>query len=298
MIKGVVELAKGKDLAGAVMEKVTHLVAYTSVVMLALIFVFLFIEGYKILDFEDPVSMFFGTEWQPTSENPRYEMLTLILGSVVVTVGAMVIGIPLAVGCAIYLSEVAPGWLGEFLKPAIEIIAGIPSVVIGFFALVVMSPLISQVFGIPTGLTALNGAIMLAVMVIPTIETIAEDALRSVPQSHREASLALGSTEWDAIRYVVVPSAMPGIVVGILLGFGRAIGETMVVLMATGNAAVIPTSALDPVRTMTGTIAAEMGEVARGGPHFFSLFMIGCILFAISFLVNLIANSVIRREEA
>jgi len=279
------------------MGRLTHIVAYTSIVVIALIFLFLFIEGYRIFGYENPIHLFTGTDWQPTSENPRYEMLTLIVGSLFVTIGAMAIGVPLAVGCAIYLSEIAPPWLGEVLKPAIEIIAGIPSVVIGFFALVVLAPVISQVFQIPSGLTALNGALMLAVMIIPTVETISEDALRSVPKGYRDASLAMGATEWETIRHVVVPSAMPGIGVGVLLGFGRAIGETMVVLMATGNAAMIPTGFLDPVRTMTGTIAAEMGEVARGSPHYFALFMIGCVLFIISFGVNLAANHLIRREE-
>jgi len=279
------------------MGNLTHLVAYTSLVVIALIFLFLFLEGYKIFGYENPAHIFFGTEWQPTSGNPRYEMLTLIVGSLFVTLGAMVLGVPLAVGCAIYLSEIAPPWLEEVLKPAIEIIAGIPSVVIGFFALVVLAPIISQVFGIPSGLTALNGALMLAVMIIPTVETIAEDALRAVPRGYRDASLAMGATEWKTIRHVIVPSAMPGIGVAVLLGFGRAIGETMVVLMATGNAAIIPTSFLDPVRTMTGTIASEMGEVASGSPHYFALFMIGCILFLISFSVNLVANRVIKRED-
>ncbi len=286
-----------RDLFGNAMGRLTHIVAYTSIAVIALIFVFLFLEGYRIFGYEDPAHLFFGTEWQPTSENPRYEMLTLIVGSLFVTLGAMAIGVPLAVGCAVYLSEIAPQWLEEILKPAIEIIAGIPSVVIGFFALVVLAPLLSQVFGIPSGLTALNGALMLAVMIIPTVETISEDALRSVPRGYRHASLAMGATEWETIRQVVVPSAMPGIGVGVLLGFGRAIGETMVVLMATGNASMIPTGFLDPVRTMTGTIAAEMGEVARGSPHYFALFMVGCILFLISFGVNLVANQFIRRED-
>ncbi len=286
-----------QDLAGNAMGKLTHIVAYTSIVAIVLIFLFLFLEGAGIFRFEDPVHLFLGTEWQPTSENPRYEMLTLIVGSLFVTLGAIVVGVPLAVGCAIYLSEIAPQWLEEVLKPAIEIIAGIPSVVIGFFALVVLAPLLSQIFGIPSGLTALNGALMLAVMIIPTVETISEDALRSVPKGYRHASLAMGATEWETIKNVIVPSAIPGIGVGVLLGFGRAIGETMVVLMATGNAALIPTGFLDPVRTMTGTVAAEMGEVARGSPHYFALFMIGCTLFIISFGVNLVANHLIKREE-
>ncbi len=286
-----------RDAFGTAFGWVTHAVAYVSIVAVLLIFVFLFLEGAGIFRYQDPVGMFLGMEWQPTSLNPRYEIAALIVGSLVVTVGAIAIGVPLAVGCAIYLSEIAPEWVEEILKPAIEVIAGIPSVVLGFFALVVLSPIIANVFGIPIGLTALNGAIMLAVMIIPTVETIAEDSLKAVPKGYREASLAMGASEWDTIRHVVVPSAMPGISVAVLLGFGRAIGETMVVLMATGNAAIIPKGMLDPVRTMTGTIAAEMGEVARGSPHFAALFMIGCVLFVISFAVNMVANYAIRRDD-
>lgn len=282
----------GKSIGGA-----TEVVAALSVLIVALIFIFLFSEGVRIFEFESPMHLFFGSNWQPTSENPRYEMFALIIGSLFVTAGAMLLAIPLGVGCAVYLSEISSGWAAEFLKPTIEILAGIPSVVLGFFALVVLSPAISQAFGIPSGLTALNGAIILAMMVVPTIETISEEAMRSVPRAYREASLALGSTKWEAIRHVVLPAALPGISVAILLAFGRAIGETMVVLMATGNAAILPSGFLDPVRTMTGTIAAEMGEVAIGSPHYFSLFMMASILFIITLAVNMAANAIIKRDS-
>ncbi len=286
-----------KKLSERAIEWGASAVAHASILIIALIFLFLFAEGYKIFAYDDPLHIFFGTDWQPTSQNPRYEMLALIVGSLVVTLGAMLIAIPLGVGCAIYLSEIAPPHLAEILKPIIEILAGIPSVVLGFFALVVLAPLISLAFGVPSGLTALNGALILAVMILPTIETISEDALRAVPKGFREASFAMGATHWETIRHVAVPAAMPGITVAILLGFGRAIGETMVVLMATGNASIMPTGLLDPVRAMTSTIASEMGEVAQGSAHYFALFMVGCILFAISFAVNLAASMIVKRGQ-
>jgi len=287
-----------QDKPGKIFGKICEASAYVSVIVVALIFVFLFAEGTKIFQYETALHFFLGSDWQPTSENPRYEIFPLIVGSLLVTAGAMLIAIPLGMGCAIYLSEIARPSVAEVLKPTIEVLAGVPSVVLGFFALVVLSPLIASTFGLPSGLTALNGAIILAIMVIPTIETISEDALRAVPRGFRDASSALGATDWETIRRVVVPAALPGISVAVLLGFGRAIGETMVVLMATGNAAMIPASFLDPVRTMTATVAAEMGEVAAGSPHYFSLFMIACVLFIISLAVNIIANSIIKRDSS
>ena len=286
-----------QDKPGKIFGKICEASAYVSVIMVALIFVFLFAEGTKIFQYETTLHFFLGSDWQPTSENPRYEIFSLIVGSLLVTAGAMAIAIPLGLGCAIYLSEIASPSIAEILKPTIEILAGVPSVVLGFFALVVLSPLIAGIFGLPSGLTALNGAIILAIMVIPTIETISEDALRAVPRGFRDASSALGATDLETIWRVVVPAALPGISVAVLLGFGRAIGETMVVLMATGNAAMIPASFLDPVRTMTATVAAEMGEVPSGSPHYFSLFMIACVLFIISLAVNMIANTLIKRDS-
>ncbi|MEM3399887.1 MAG: phosphate ABC transporter permease subunit PstC [Candidatus Micrarchaeia archaeon] len=276
-------------------ELFLKVVAFTSALSVFLILLFLFVEAYRIVFFVNPFDMLLGLEWQPTSENPRYGMLPLIAGSLLVTVCAMLISVPLSIATAIYLSEIAPWWLGEMLKPIIEILAGIPSVVIGFFALVVVAPAISSIFGVSSGLTALNGALMLAIMAVPTIESIAEDGIRAVPKGLREASLALGATKWQTIRNVVLPCAMPCITTGVLLGFGRVIGETMVVLMATGNAAMMPTSLLDPVRTMTATIAAEMGEVARGTPHYHSLFMLGFLLFVITLAINTMGNMISRR---
>lgn len=278
-------------------EKAILFAGYFSVLAVALIFLFLFSEGLKLLQTESLLSMLFGSDWQPTSENPRYGMLPLLLGSLLVTAGALAIAMPLGIGCAVCLSELSGTQVSEILKPTIEVLAGIPSVILGFFALVVLAPAVSALFGVPSGLNALTGSIVLALMVVPTIETISEDALRSVPKGFREASLAMGATKWETIWHVVLPAALPGITVAVLLGFGRAIGETMVVLMATGNAALIPSGFLDPVRAMTGTIAAEMGEVAIGSAHYQSLFMLALLLFLVSFAVNVSANMLIRRQR-
>ncbi|MCX8195425.1 MAG: phosphate ABC transporter permease subunit PstC [Candidatus Micrarchaeota archaeon] len=284
----------GKDPDGLA-ELLVKISAYSMILVVFFIFFFLFFEGIKIFNFESVQHFFLGQSWQPTSSNPRFEIASIIIGSLFVTAGALLLSVPVALGCAIYLSEVAPPSLSELLKPVIEILAGIPSVVIGFFGLTVVVPAVASIFGIPSGLTLLSGILVLAIMVLPTIETISEDALRSVPRSYREASAALGATDWETIHKVVLPAAMPGITVAILLGFGRAIGETMVVLMVTGNAAIIPTSVFDPIRTMTATIAAEMGEAPFGSPHYFALFMIAATLFVISFMVNSAANLLIKR---
>ncbi|MEA3459467.1 MAG: phosphate ABC transporter permease subunit PstC, partial [Chloroflexota bacterium] len=207
--------------------------------------------------------------------------------------GAMAIALPLGLGTAIFISEVAPDWAREILKPTTEVLAGIPSVVLGFLGMVVASPLIRRYLGAPTGLTALTGSVMLAYMALPTIISVAEDALDAVPKSYRDAALALGATQWQTIWRVVVPAARPGVLTAVMLGIGRAIGETMTVMMVTGNAARLPLGLgafLKPVRTMTATIAAEMGEVAQGSTHYHVLFAIGIVLFVISFIINSVAS--------
>jgi len=217
-----------------------------------------------------------------------------------VTIVAILIALPLGVATAVFVREVAPNWAREILKPLIEILAGIPSVVLGFFGMTILAPLIREGLGAPTGLTAFTGALLLAYMALPTIISVAEDALDAVPKSYRDAGLAMGATEWQTIWRVVVPAARSGIVVAVMLGMGRAIGETMAVMMVTGNAARLPLS-LDslfrPVRTMTATIAAEMGEVAQGSTHYHALFGLGIILFLITFLVNLAAASSIFKRQ-
>jgi phosphate transport system permease protein len=238
-------------------------------------------------------SFLLGTAWYPTAEPaPQLGILPLILGSLLVTFGSIVVALPVGLAGAVYLSEVAHPRVRTVLKPVIEILAGIPSVVFGFFGLVVLVPFIQNLFHLHVGETALAGVLMLAIMALPTVISVSEDALAAVPGSYREASLALGATRWQTIVRVVVPAALSGITAAAMLGVGRAVGETMTVLMVTGNAAQIPTGLLVPVRTLTATIAAELGEAPQGGIHYQALFAIGIVLFVITFLINLVADLV------
>ncbi len=240
-----------------------------------------------------------GREWIPTgSPAAQFGVLPLILGTLWVSLGAILIALPIGLAVSIYLAEVANMRLRNFLKPVIELLAGIPSVVYGFFGLVVLVPFIRETFNLPVGETALAGMIILAIMALPTIITISEDALRTTPVSLKEASLALGASRWQTMVRVTIPYAMSGITTASILGIGRAIGETMAVLMVTGNASVIPTSALEPVRTIPATIAAELGEAPFGGAHFKALFALGIILFLITLTFNLIVDYVkVRRKK-
>lgn len=239
-----------------------------------------------------------STRWNPTSTNPGpgYGIVPLLISSLYVTVGSMLLAIPLGVGAALYLSEVAPHKVREILKPVIEILASIPSVVIGFLGIVLLGPGLATLTGQNSGLNAVNGSILLAIMALPTIISLSEDALRSVPNSFREASYALGASKWETMSKIVLPAARSGIFAAIMLGLGRAIGETMTVLMVTGNAPHIPSSFLDSVRTLTATIAIELGEVPFGSTHYHGLFAVGFVLFIITFLVNLAADLVLRRQ--
>jgi phosphate transport system permease protein len=244
----------------------------------------------------NPFNFLFGRSWYPTAQPaPQLGILPLILGSLMVTFGAILVALPLGLAGAIYLSEVAHPAIRAVLKPAIEILAGIPSVVFGFFGLVVLVPFIQRTFHLNVGETALAGIIMLAIMSLPTVISISEDALSAVPGSYREASLALGATRWQTIVKIVVPAGLSGVTAAVMLGVGRAVGETMTVLMVTGNAAQIPHSLLVPVRTLTATIAAELGEAPQGGLHYEALFAIGIVLFVITFFINLIADLVNAR---
>jgi phosphate transport system permease protein len=243
------------------------------------------------------ITGFFTTGlWRPTAFGaPQFSTLNLILGTFMVGIGALVIAVPLGVACAAYLAEVASSREREIFKPIIEILAGIPSVVLGFFGLVVLAPLIARIFNIPSGINALNGAVLVGIMALPTVVSLAEDAITAVPQEYRHASLALGATRWQTIRNVTIPAALSGIIAASMLGMGRAIGETMTVLMATGNALAMPGSFLDPVRTLSANIAIEMGEVPRGSMHFHSLFVVGLILFLITFFINMMADIIFER---
>jgi phosphate transport system permease protein len=268
-----------------------------AILFVFLIFAFLLREGLPAFT-EVKLDNLFSTRWYPT-EN-YFGILPLLFGSLVVTIGAAIIAMPIGLLTAIFIAEIAPRWLREILKPMIEVVAGIPSVVLGFFGVVVLSSVVRETLNLPTGLTAFTGSIILAYMALPTIVSVAEDALDAVPRSYRDAALALGATKWQTIWMVTVKAGKSGILTAMMLGVGRAIGETMAVLMVTGNAARISldlNSLFMPVRTMTATIAAEMGEVAQGSTHFHVLFAIGIVLFVITFLVNLIASFAIFRQN-
>lgn len=277
------------------MERLVFACGGTTIVVVLLISAFLLRDGLPVFKSVSLGAFLFGREWYPLSD--QFHTLPLILGSLAVTAGAIGIAVPIGVAAAVYLAEVAPPRVREVLKPTVEVLAGIPSVVIGFIGMVVLAPFIKDLFGLPTGLTALTGSVMLAFMAMPTIISISEDAIVAVPREYREGALALGATRWEAISRVTVPAARSGIIAAVMLGIGRAIGETMTVLMVTGNAAVIPNTLLQPVRTMTATIAAEMGEVAHGTPHYHSLFAVGLLLFLMTFAINLAADLALQRTS-
>ena len=260
------------------------------------IFFFVFREGQDfVLHKLDWAQFLTSTEWYPSSNsNKRYGVLALIVGSASVTCLSMVIAVPFSIGAAIYISEFSTGRTKETLKVIIEVLAAIPSVVWGFVGLVILNPMIIDIFDTPIGLNVLNGATLLGLMCVPVMTSISEDALKAVPDGYREAAEAMGATRWQVTWRVLLPAARNGLLAAVLLGVGRAVGETMAVLMATGHAVNIPHGPLDSVRTLTATIAAELGEASRGGDHYQALFAIGMLLFAITFVVNLTADLVIR----
>lgn len=258
------------------------------------------VDGMKAVDcgninFAD---FFAGKTWMPTAQPaPQFGVLPIILGTLMVSFSAIAIALPFALAAAVFLSEIADKRLYKVLKPAIELLSGIPSVVYGFFGLIVVVPIVQKTFGLDVGETALSGAIILAIMALPTIITIAEDAMRATPDTLREASLALGANKWQTIYKVVIPHAKSGITAGVVLGIGRAMGETMAVLMVCGNAAVIPHTLLEPIRTIPATIAAELGEAPQGGAHYSALFMLACILFLLTLLINLSVEYISKRKN-
>jgi phosphate transport system permease protein len=270
---------------------------YSAIVFVLLIFYFLLSEGLPTIG-ETSLAGLFTVRWYPI-EN-YFGLLPLISGSIVVTVGATLIAVPVGIGTAIYISEISPRWVREILKPLVELLGGLPSVVLGFLGILILAPSLRRLLDLPTGLTALAGSILLGGIAIPTIVSVAEDALDAVPRSYRDAAVALGATEWQTIWRVTLPAARSGVLTGVMLGIGRAIGETMTVMMVTGNAPVLPSglnALFAPVRTMTATIAAEMGEVANGSTHYHVLFFIGIVLFLISLLVNITASAVVFRQR-
>ncbi|MGO9113935.1 MAG: phosphate ABC transporter permease subunit PstC [Thermoguttaceae bacterium] len=284
-------------------EWLIRLCGWSAILFVFGIFFFVFREALPMLSGKLDLTEFFtSSEWRPTAEpEPHYGILALLLGTLAVTVLSMLMAVPLGLGAAIYISEFSTGRVRETLKVLIELLAAIPSVVWGFIGYMVLGPIIIRLTGAPVGVCLLNGGIILALMSVPIIVSVGEDALRAVPDSFREAALSLGASRWEIIYRVLFPAAKNGLLAAVLLGVGRAIGETMAVLMATGHAIQIPHSLLDPVRTLTATIAAELGEAVQGSPHYRVLFVIGLVVFVLTFIVNLTADLVvkgIRNERA
>jgi phosphate transport system permease protein len=289
--------AKWAIIGEKALELVIRLCGISAIIFVLSIFYFVFMKAAPVLTHSEfsITEFLFSTKWYPTSEvNVRYGVFALIVGTFSVTALAMLIAVPFGLGAAIFVSEFCGKRLKEALKITIELLAAIPSVVWGFIGLTVMNKLIIDITGAPVGLNVLNGGIILALMSVPIIVSIGEDALKAVPDSYREAGIALGATKWQLVYKVLLPAAKTGLLAAVLLGVGRAVGETMAVLMATGHAVHIPNSILDSVRTLTATIAAELGETQENSPHYRVLFMVGVLLFSITFVINLTADMIVR----
>ncbi|MFQ5997385.1 MAG: phosphate ABC transporter permease subunit PstC [Dehalococcoidales bacterium] len=268
-----------------------------AVVVLLGVLVLLLREGLPIFAHTPPWEFFFGTKWYPVSEPPTFGIMPFFVATLWITLVATALAVPIGVGCAAYLAEVAPSKIRETLKPIIELLAGIPSVVMGFIGLMLLSPLVQSAFNLNTGLSGLTAAILLSMMSLPIIVSVSEDALRAVPDDFRKAAYALGATKWETIRYVCIPGALSGISAAIMLGVGRAIGETMTVLMVAGGALAVPYSPTEPMMPMTAAIASGIGNAVRGGLQYQALFAIGLILFTMTLTVNLIADRVLERQK-
>ena len=289
------KLRKAKDNAARAVFFVNALLA--AAVLLGILG-FLLVYGIRTFAGTSVFEFLAGTRWNPDAYGkPSYGLVPLLVGSLLTTVLALLVAIPFGIAGAVFISERLKGWLRVTVKTVVELFAGFPSVVIGFFGLVVLAPLISKVFGVSSGLNMLNASFLLAFMALPTIISVADDALRVVPQSYREAAYALGATPWTTAIRIVLPAARSGMLAGVMLGFGRAIGETMAVLMVAGNAPIIPKSLFDPVRTITTTIAVELGETPFHTTHFYALFALGLVLFLIALGTNVLAESLIKREK-
>jgi phosphate transport system permease protein len=287
--------AKARRIKERLYKVIFTALAFASLLFLVGITITLFLEGGPVFKEVPFFKFIFGKYWYPTYQEPEFGILPLILGSLWVTVGAVCVCVPLGVGSALFINELAGRKLKAFLKPLIELLAGIPSIVYGFFGMVVVAPFVQKLFNLPVGLTAFTGALILGIMATPMVCSIAEDALSFVPRSFREASYAVGANRWQTLTRVIIPASASGISTGIILGMSRAVGETMTVLMVCGGAAVIPKSFFQPVRPMTATIAAEMGETVVGSTHYHALFAIGLVLFFITLFFNIIAELISRR---
>jgi phosphate transport system permease protein len=280
-----------------VIRYIFFLMALLSIAILGMILVFLVREGFPIFEEVSVKNFFFGTYWYPTADPPDFGILPLITASLMVTGLSAAISIPLGIMTAIYLAEIASPRIKEVAKPMVEMLASLPSVVIGFFGMVVVSPFLQDIFDIPTGLNLFNASLMLAFMSVPTITTISEDSIASVSPELKEASLALGATHWESILRVIIPASLSGLSTAVILGMSRAIGETMVVLMVAGGAAMIPGSVFDPCRPMPASIAAEMAEAPFRSEHYYALFAIGLVLFLFTLVFNFIADYISHKHR-
>jgi phosphate transport system permease protein len=290
--------ARSRRLKEILIEKFFMINGLLAILILLGIFALLFSKAFPAFQELGVWEFFGGAVWNPTAYSaPKHGILSLIVSTLMVTTGALAIAVPLGIATAAFISEVASRKAREILKPGIEILAAIPSVVVGFLGIIVVNPLSARVFGTSNGLNALNGSILLAIMSLPTIISLSEDSLRAVPQSFKEASLALGANRWQTLVRVSIPSGLSGIIASIMLGMGRAIGETMTVLMATGNAPALTFNYLEAVQTMTATIAIELGEVPYNTTHYYALFVIGLVLFVMTFVVNLISDIILQKYQ-
>jgi len=289
--------ARASFLKEQAIKTVFFCTASFAVIVVTFILLFLVRDGYPAFAQVGFIDFLFGMTWAPTAMEPLYGIYPLIIGTLLVTLGAMVFSVPLSIGCAIYISELASPRVKQILKPAIELLAGIPSVVYGFFGLIILTNFIRVTFDLPTGETWLAASVLLGIMALPTIISVSEDAISAVPREFKEGSLAIGATRWQTISRVIVPAALSGIAAAIILGIGRAVGETMAVMMVAGNAAIIPDpiwNILSPIRTLTGTLGIEMGEVAVGSEHYSALFGVAVVLLLITLVINLSAVAILR----
>ncbi len=284
-----------RSLVDRLMHSFFLCIALASIITLSIITIFLFREGFPIFEVVSVKEFLFGEFWYPTDDEPAFSVFPMIIGSFSVALVSASIAIPIGLMTAIYLAEIARHQIREIIKPAIELLSALPSVVIGFFGMIIIAPLLQEILDIPTGLNLFNAGLMLAFMTVPTICSISEDAISRVPIALKEASLALGATQWETIVRVTLPASVSGISTAIILGMSRAIGETMVVLMVAGGAAIIPESIFDPIRPLPASIAAELAEAPFRGDHYHALFAIGIVLFLITFVFNVVADRLTTR---
>ncbi len=261
------------------------------------IFAFLFTTGIHAFSEIGLKEFFLGKEWNPTSySGPKWGILGLIMSTLMIVIGSLIISVPLGIASAIYIAEIAPKKTKEIIKPAIEMLAGVPSVVLGLIGLLVLAPLIAKIFNLSSGLNALTSSIIVSIMALPTIISISEDIITSLPKDFKEASLSLGATKWQTIKMVIIPASISGLIAAVMLGLGRIVGETMAVLMVAGNSIAFPNSFFDPIRPITANIAIEIKEVVKGSLHYEALFAMGLVLFSITFIVNLISDAIIKKR--